>query len=73
MIKTIKIGIFMTVALTLLVICLGIRLAWNDPEETETYHLIFIPKTIDPANGFWTALIDGAKLGSRGDGGQKLR
>lgn len=64
MIKNHKIGIFMTVALTLLVICLGIRLAWNDPEETETYHLIFIPKTIDPANGFWTALIDGAKLGA---------
>ena len=62
--KNHKIGILMTVALTFAVVCLGVRLARNDRDEAETYHLIFIPKTIDPANGFWTALIDGAKLGA---------
>ena len=42
--KNHKIGILMTVALTFAVVCLGVRLARNDPDEAETYHLIFIPK-----------------------------
>lgn len=39
-------------------------LAWPEAEEKDPYHLIFIPKTIDPANGFWTSLIEGAELGA---------
>lgn len=39
-------------------------LVWPNTEEKDPYRLIFIPKTIDPANGFWTALIEGAELGA---------
>ena len=66
--KNHKIGILMTVALTFAVVCLGVRLARNDPDEGGNVSSSFIPKTIDPANGFWTALTDGAKLGAEGDG-----
>lgn len=39
-------------------------LVWPGEKEKDPYQLIFIPKTIDPSNGFWTSLIDGAKLGA---------
>lgn len=39
-------------------------LVWPGEKEEEPYRLIFIPKTIDPANGFWTSLIEGAELGA---------
>lgn len=39
-------------------------LVWPETERKDPYQLIFIPKTIDPANGFWTSLIEGAKLGA---------
>lgn len=39
-------------------------LVWPETERKDPYKLIFIPKTIDPANGFWTSLIEGAKLGA---------
>lgn len=35
----------------------------NDQEETKK-KVIFIPKTLDKTNGFWTSLIEGAKLGA---------
>ena len=59
-----RIGFIMTAVLTFLVLLLGGRLVLTDPAEEEPYQLIFIPKTIDPANGFWTSLIDGARLGA---------
>lgn len=39
-------------------------LVWSETERKDPYQLIFIPKTIDPANGFWTSLIEGAELGA---------
>lgn len=41
-----------------------IALVWPGEEEKDPYKLIFIPKTIDPSNSFWTALIQGAELGA---------
>lgn len=32
--------------------------------KKEPYQLIFIPKTVDSRNDFWTSLIDGAELGA---------
>lgn len=37
----------------------------SDLIHNEPYHLIFISKTIDPTNKFWTSLIDGAELGAQ--------
>lgn len=34
-------------------------------KQKEPWKLIFIPKTIDPTNGFWTSLIGGAELGAK--------
>ncbi len=39
-------------------------------EKKEPWKLIFVPKTIDPTNGFWTSLIDGAQLGAKEYGAQ---
>ena len=39
-------------------------LVWPNNEEKDPYRVVFIPKTIDPANGFWTSLIEGAQLGA---------
>lgn len=39
-------------------------LVWPEEDERDPYQLIFIPKTIDPSNDFWTALIEGAELGA---------
>lgn len=39
-------------------------LVWPEEEERDPYRLIFIPKTIDPSNDFWTSLIEGAELGA---------
>lgn len=33
-------------------------------QEEEKKKVIFIPKTLDKTNGFWTSLIEGAKLGA---------
>lgn len=41
-----------------------LALVWPDTEEKDPYQLIFIPKTIDSSNGFWTALIQGTRLGA---------
>ena len=49
--------------LGIILITFGIRLQ-RDSKKEETYHLIFIPKTIDSSNDFWTALIEGAELGA---------
>ncbi len=38
--------------------------------KKEPWKLIFVPKTIDPTNGFWTSLIDGAQLGAKEYGAQ---
>ena len=35
----------------------------DEATETKEYNIILIPKTIDNTNDFWTALIEGAKLG----------
>ena len=39
-------------------------------EEKKQWKLVFVPKTIDPTNGFWTSLIDGAQLGAKEYGAQ---
>lgn len=39
-------------------------LAWQGESEEKVYKLIFIPKTTDLTNGFWSSLIDGAELGA---------
>lgn len=39
-------------------------LVWSNDGEEDPYRLIFIPKTIDPTNRFWTSLIEGAELGA---------
>lgn len=39
-------------------------LVWPEEDERDPYQLIFIPKTIDPSNDFWTSLIEGAELGA---------
>lgn len=41
-----------------------LAMVWPDAEEKDPYKLVFIPKTIDSSNGFWTALIQGAELGA---------
>ena len=51
------------ILLGILLLTLGIRVQ-NDAKKEENYHLIFIPKTIDESNDFWTALIEGAELGA---------
>ena len=51
------------ILLGILLLTLGIRVQ-NDAKKEESYHLIFIPKTIDESNDFWTALIEGAELGA---------
>ncbi len=59
-----RIGFTMTAILTFFVLLLGGKLALTESSESKSYQLIFIPKTIDQANGFWTSLIDGARLGA---------
>lgn len=51
-------GLFFTAALLLF----GFLRA--ETARQEPFQLIFIPKTIDHANDFWTSLIDGAELGA---------
>lgn len=33
-------------------------------EKKEPYRMVYVPKTIDEANGFWTSLIEGVKMGA---------
>ncbi len=60
-----KVGtrIVLFVLLGIILITIGIRVQ-GDTKQEENYHLIFIPKTIDESNDFWTALIEGAELGA---------
>lgn len=51
------------ILLGIILITLGIRVQ-SDTKKEEIYHLIFVPKTIDESNDFWTALIEGAELGA---------
>ncbi len=55
----------MTLSLGILACMLAIYAAKGvqDPEEVRK-QVIFIPKTLDKTNGFWTSLIEGAKLGA---------
>ncbi|MFV0361978.1 MAG: substrate-binding domain-containing protein [Suipraeoptans sp.] len=36
----------------------------SDANSNKSYNLILIPKAVDESNGFWPALIEGARLGS---------
>ncbi|MGF6364857.1 ribose transport system substrate-binding protein [Aequitasia blattaphilus] len=36
----------------------------QENERNREYHFVLIPKTLDNLNGFWTSLIEGAKLGA---------
>lgn len=36
----------------------------TETTQNRTYQLVFVSKTLDPENGFWTSLIDGAELGA---------
>lgn len=62
--KTLVKGIVLTCLITAAVVSV---IVWQQLEASrkEPYQLIFIPKTIDPTNGFWTSLIDGAELGAQ--------
>lgn len=33
-------------------------------DKKEPYRMVYVPKTIDEANGFWTSLIEGVKMGA---------
>lgn len=62
--KLILVGISLAVFVLL-------TLMLNTGNETkQPWKLIFVPKTIDPTNGFWTSLIDGAELGAKEFGAQ---
>lgn len=51
--------------LALVTISIYVFSAYRKEQEREReYHFIFIPKTLDPQNGFWNSLIEGAKLGA---------
>ena len=62
--KTQWTGTVLSCILMGLILFVMLILAWPDTKEKDPYKLIFIPKTIDPTNGFWTSLIEGAKLGA---------
>lgn len=57
-------GILLSCAL-LAAVWFAIRWTQENKEENQSYRLICIPKTTDESNGFWTSLIDGAKLGAQ--------
>ena len=60
-----KVGtrIVLFILLATILVTFGIQVQ-EEQEKEKTYHLIFVPKTIDSANDFWTALIKGAELGA---------
>ena len=62
--KTQWTGTVLSCILMGLILLVMFILAWPNTKEQDPYKLIFIPKTIDPNNGFWTSLIEGAKLGA---------
>ena len=48
----------------LILILIAIGVLQEGAQEKRVYQVMLIPKTIDPTNDFWTALIEGAKLGA---------
>ncbi len=52
-----------------IVVLLGYMLTAGN-QTKQPWKLIFVPKTIDPTNGFWTTLIEGAQLGAKEYGAQ---
>lgn len=50
---------FIMIVITLLVIMGAVSM-----DKKETYRMVYVPKTIDEANGFWTSLIEGVKMGA---------
>ena len=58
--KTLSIVLICVAAVVL--VTMGILLMNMDKKKT--YQLIYVPKTIDEANGFWTSLIEGVKMGA---------
>lgn len=63
-IKTRWIGAMISCILVGMLLFVMLIFVWPSAEEKEPYRLIFIPKTIDPSNDFWKALIQGAELGA---------
>lgn len=57
-------GALLSCALIGSILFIMLILVWPGSKEEDPYKLIFIPKTIDSANGFWTSLIEGAELGA---------
>lgn len=53
-----------SVTLLVLILCVVMLLgvAIGGRGETQKYELIYIPKTLDESNGFWSSLIEGAKM-----------
>lgn len=62
--KNRKKGILLTGIALAAVLALVVFLRTEMARE-QVFHLIFISKTMDPENGFWTSLIDGAELGAK--------
>lgn len=60
-----KVGtrIVLFILLATILVTFGIQVQ-EEQEKEKIYHLIFVPKTIDSSNDFWTALIKGAELGA---------
>lgn len=56
-------GVLLTLVFTTMLWTM-IALLCSEKKSKEPYRLIFVPKTIDPSNDFWTALIEGAQLGA---------
>lgn len=61
--KRITTGIFLASIFTVIFL-ITFNLLYPQDQEKKVYKIILIPKTVDGANGFWTYLMAGAKLGA---------
>lgn len=57
-----KLSILIVIAGVILLVVMGAVMI--NLEKEQSYRLVYIPKTIDEANGFWTSLIAGVNMGA---------
>lgn len=62
--KKILTGLFFICTITAILLIIANGLGFGAAQEKRSYKMIFVPKTIDETNGFWTSLIAGARLGA---------
>ena len=62
-----KYGKWITAGVIVLLICIGISAGYyqQQKKKNKEWNLIYIPKTEDGTNDFWTSLISGTQMAAK--------